>query len=56
MMKQKAVKKNEERKAILRLTLADGTEFAWNIPEKFAWKLFFERWKSAFMPESWQKS
>ena len=34
--------------ATIMLRFEDGTAFKWNIPEKFAWKLFFERWKNAF--------
>lgn len=31
-------------KAFLTLELQDGTKFRWGIPEKYAWKIFLERW------------
>ena len=30
--------------AIIQIELKDGSKFRWPIPEKYAWKLFLERW------------
>ena len=37
--------------AMLLIKFSDGTAFRWRIPEKYGWKLFFEKWKDAVKEE-----
>ena len=35
--------------ATIMLKFEDGTAFRWTIPEKYGWKLFFEKWKGSII-------